>query len=45
MSKLVESYNVYTFKVFRLTTRFKKYKRYKTTFLRKKDKLRKRKTN
>ena len=44
-SKLVASCNVYIFKVFRLTTRFKKYKRYKTTFLRKKDKLRKRKTN
>ena len=45
ISELVAPYNVYTFKVFRLTTRFKKYKRYKTTFLRKKDKLRKRKTN
>ena len=38
-------YNFYVFKVFRVTTRFKKYRRYKTTFVRKKDKLRKKNTN
>jgi hypothetical protein len=44
-SELVATYSAYIFKIFRLTTRFKKYKRYKTTFLRKKYRLRKRRTN
>ena len=35
----------YSFKVFRMTTRFKKYKRYETTFVRKKDATRKRQTS
>lgn len=35
----------YTFKVFRMTTRFKKYNRYDTRFIRKKDSMRKRQTS
>ena len=35
----------HSFKVFRMTTRFKKYQRYKTTFVRKKDSTRKRQTS
>lgn len=35
----------YTFKVFRMTTRFKKFQRYETTFVRKQDSSRKRQTS
>jgi hypothetical protein len=35
----------YSFKVFRMTTRFKKYKRYETFFVRKQDSSRKRQTS
>lgn len=44
ISKLMIVHNCYIFKIFRLTTRFKKYNRYKTKFLRKNFFLRKRKT-
>lgn len=44
-TSLVAMSKCYSFKVFRMTTRFKKYKRYETSFVRKQDSTRKRQTS